>query len=159
MGVEENHYQLSQRFKLRFFFFFCKTELLKQNPREVELIAGSALNHQETWFYFCVTAESASSVGIHVEEKLSMSHLLNTSMSGLFNYFLINSFNIKEVKDCSTLSTAQSATCVYLQPFLKAPCGFSCSCCEWVTSFLSRFHYPEEMHRNTRATTICSICG
>lgn len=47
-----------------------------------------------------------------------MSHLLNTSMSRMFNYFLINSFNIKEVKDCSIFSTTEFATCIYLQIFL-----------------------------------------
>jgi len=39
-------------------------------------------------------------------------------MSRMFNYFLINSFNIKEVKDCSIFSTTQFATCVYFQLFL-----------------------------------------
>lgn len=46
-----------------------------------------------------------------------MSHLLNTSMSRMF-IFLINSFNIKKVKDCSIFSTTQFATCMYVQLFL-----------------------------------------
>lgn len=44
-----------------------------------------------------------------------MYRTLKTSMSGMFNYFLINSFNIKVVKDCNIFNTTPFATGMYLQ--------------------------------------------
>lgn len=46
-----------------------------------------------------------------------MYRTLKTSVSGMFNYFLINSFNIKVVKGCNIFSTTQFATGMYLQLF------------------------------------------